>query len=166
MAADVQVRHAAAGDLDGLVELAARRRERYRQYQPQFWQPADDATQRQREFFVSLLENEEGVILVAHDDTSPLRGFAIARVVAAPPIYDPGGRTCVVDDFTVADSADWLDAGTALLDEVRRWGADRGAVQLVVVTAHLDEEKRSALRAAQLKLASEWWVGTAVRTDT
>jgi hypothetical protein len=34
----------------------------------------------------------------------------------------------------------------------------RGAVQAVVVTAHLDEPKRQALRACGLEVASEWWV--------
>jgi hypothetical protein len=34
----------------------------------------------------------------------------------------------------------------------------RGAVQAVVVTAHLDQPKRQALRACGLEVASEWWV--------
>ncbi|SDT09476.1 hypothetical protein SAMN04488543_3018 [Friedmanniella luteola] len=46
-----------------------------------------------------------------------------------------------------------------LLDAVRAWAADRGAAQLVVVTAHLDEPERAALRSSGLTVASEWWAG-------
>lgn len=33
-----------------------------------------------------------------------LAGFAVGTIVTAPPIYDPGGPICVIDDFAVADS--------------------------------------------------------------
>lgn len=107
-----------------------------------------------------MLDDDQAVVLVAYSASSSLRGFAIARSTEAPPVYNPGGRTCIVDDFSVAEPADWPNAGRALIDAVRSWGNDLGAVQLVVVTAHLDEPKRAALRAAHLQVASEWWVGT------
>jgi hypothetical protein len=31
---------------------------------------------------------------------------------------------------------------------------------VVVVTAHLDQPKRDALRSCGLSMASEWWVGS------
>jgi hypothetical protein len=158
MAADLRVRRATEDDLDALLELAEQRRQQYRQYQPRFWRPAEDAVQKQRGFFGSLLGDHQAVVLIA-ESSSALRGFVIARTLSAPAVYDPGGLTCMVDDFTVNDPADWAGVGPALLDAVRSWSVDKGAVQLVVVTAHLDELKRSALQEAELTLASEWWVG-------
>jgi hypothetical protein len=48
-----------------------------------------------------------------------------------------------------------------LLDGLRGWAVDRGAAQMIVVTAHRDEPKSAALRGQGLTVASEWWVGPA-----
>lgn len=158
MATELRVRRATEDDLQEVLKLADLRRDEYRRYQSRFWRPADDAVSRQRDFFSSLFTDDHAIVLVA-EVGSKVRGFIIARTLSAPPVYDPGGLTCVVDDFTVSDPADWAAAGPALLDGVRTWSAEQGAVQLVVVTAHLDKAKRAALQEARLTLASEWWVG-------
>ena len=160
-----QVRVAVPADVATLVELAARRRVQYHVYQPRFWQPADDAVERQRQFFDALVEDEGVAVLVATGGPGNLRGFAVARTVDAPPVYAPGGPTCMVDDFTVSADAVWPEVGPLLLEAVVRWAAGRGATQLVVVTAHLDEAKRRLLRTSGLSLASEWWVGDVTRPD-
>lgn len=154
----VQVDPVRRGDVDQLLNIAAARRQDYAKYQPQFWRPAADAVDRQRDFFASLLDDAETFVVVAREGSS-IRGFAVARLVAAPPVYDPGGPSCVVDDFAVADPAEWPTAGPALLDAIRDWAADHGATQIIVVTAMLDGLKRKQLEAAQLSPASEWWVG-------
>ncbi len=82
----------------------------------------------------------------------------IATVAPAPPVYDPGGLTCTVDDFTVADPRDWPTLGVDLLRAVGRAALERGAAQIVVVTARLDEAKRAVLAGSGLSVASEWWV--------
>ena len=71
----------------------------------------------------------------------------------------PRDRSCVVDDFAVADLEDWSKVGPMLLDAVRKWGAGHGATQLVAVVAQLDDAKRAVLKESQLTIASEWWVG-------
>ena len=155
---EVRVRRAGNQDLHHMVELARARREDYQQYQPRFWRPAADAIAQQLVFFTALLKDEQAAVLVACRDDH-ITGFAIARIVAAPPVYDPGGATCMVDDFTVDSGDNWPEIGLLLLAAIRSWGAARGAVQLVVVTAHLDSDKRAVLGQAGLELASEWWVG-------
>ena len=159
MVTSYRVRAAAAADVEAIVVLAAQRREQYRAYQPTFWRPAEDAAAKHRDFFLTLLGDDQVTVVVAVDDRDDVRGFVVARTVAAPPVYDPGGLTCLVDDFTVADDADWPAAGPLLIDAVTRWSAGRGATQLVVVTAHLDAVKRQTLQDAGLALASEWWTG-------
>jgi hypothetical protein len=147
---------AGQADLERMLEIAAARRQEYACYQPQFWHPATDAVARQRDFFASLIANDDTFVVVVRED-SGIRGFAIARTADAPPVYNPGGLTCAVDDFAVADLTDWPTVGPLLLNAVRAWGSDHGATQLIVVVAHLDQPKRAMLRNAELEIASEWW---------
>ena len=71
-----------------------------------------------------------------------------------PPVYDPGGLACVLDDFTVREAGQWVDLGRLLLEAARDWAVSQGAVQVVVATAHLDQSKRAALQATSLSIAS------------
>jgi hypothetical protein len=145
-------------DLASVLDLAARRRDEYAQYQPRFWRPAEDAWARQLEFFSSLLSQSEVGFFVACDSRE-LTAFVIARLVPAPLVYDPGGLTCLVDDFVVRNPSEWPIIGPQLIEAVRSWGAERGGVQLVAVTGRHDLPKRKALGSAGLSAASEWWVG-------
>jgi len=36
-----------------------------------------------------------------------LTGFLIATLNLAPPVYDPGGLTCDIDDFVVTPAPKW-----------------------------------------------------------
>jgi len=153
----LRAERARRADLEQLLDIAATRRQEYATYQPQFWRPAADAVARQRDFFGSLVEDEDTFIVVARNGEN-VHGFAVARTVDAPPVYHPDGMTCVVDDFAVAEPSDWPTVGPLLLDAVRIWASARGATQLIVVVAHLDQAKRAMLRTAQLDIASEWWV--------
>ncbi len=153
----MKVRPASLGDVKAMAELAATRRAQYETYQPVFWRPAEDAAARQRPYLAGLIQDPEVITLVAVADHY-VSGFVIATVAPAPPVYDPGGLTCMVDDFTVADPRNWPTVGVALLRAVSHAALEGGAAQVVVVTAHLDEAKRAALAENGLSLASEWWV--------
>jgi len=153
----VEVRSAAPGDVDAVVRLAAARRAQYETYQPVFWRAAADAAARHRPHLAGLIEEPAVITLVVVTERD-VAGFAIATVAAAPPVYDPGGLTCMVDDFAVADSRDWPTVGVVLLRAVSRAALERGAAQMVVVTAQLDEAQRAVLAASGLSVASEWWV--------
>ncbi len=153
------VRTATSQDLEAILDLADARRAAYAEYQPVFWKPAPDARDQQRPYLAGQLTNPDVVALVTTDGTDTVVGFAIGMITAAPPVYAPGGLTCLIDDFTLSPAADWATTGVDLLTAVRREAAHRGAVQVVVVTAALHAEKRAALSAAGLGCASEWWVG-------
>ena len=154
------VRRASLADLDGLLGIASARRTAYAEYQPRFWRPAPDAADRQRAYFTAMLDDDKALVLTATENDAGLHGFAIGRLVPAPPVYDPGGVSCVVDDFAVADPDEWSTIGSVLFDALRSWAASRDAAQMIVVTARLDEPKRAALRSRGLTVASEWWVGS------
>lgn len=149
----IQIRPATRGDVAAMVAIAAARRERLEHYQPQLWRRRPGAEKVQATFFDQLLEQNDTHILVAADDHRVV-GFVIARLEPAPPVYDPGGPACTIDDF----GADNVTTARELLVGVRRWAAKRGATQLVVIAAHGDRATRTVLEDEGMTLASEWWV--------
>jgi hypothetical protein len=145
-------------DVADIAALAAVRREAYEAAQPQFWRRASDAVDKHVPWLRTQVEDPDVVALVVRSAGS-LGGFVFASVVGAPPVYDPGGPSGVVDDFAVADPSLWPTVGRDLLAEVKQRLLARGVAQVVVVCGHHDEAKRAALLAAGLTVASEWLVG-------
>ena len=88
-----------------------------------------------------------------------MNGFIIGAVNTAPAVYDPGGKSCMIDDFCIASTASWRTEGRALLDASRKYARQMGAVQMVVVCGQKDESKRAFLRELELSVASEWYTG-------
>lgn len=156
MVGHATIRVAEEQDLDAILELSEVRRREYSTYQPVFWRPAPNALAHQRPYLTGLLRDQDVLAMVAVVRTVVI-GFVIGRLAPAPPVYDPGGPTCLIDDFTVADSGSWLTIGLQLLQAVSNAARERGAVQIVVVTPFQDPAKRAALKAAGLDIASEWW---------
>ena len=150
------VRRALPTDVDAITEMASARRAKYAEYQPVFWRPAADAEQVHRPYLAQLVE-DHGVITLVSEESGLMTGFLIATLGNAPYIYDPGGLTCMIDDFVVPPDR-WATTGPLLLRSAIDQAAQRGAVQAVVVTGHLDQPKREALRSCGLSMASEWWV--------
>lgn len=147
----MEIRKAQAADVPWMATLMAARREVYERYQPVFWKRAEGAEDGHAGFLAMLVDNPDVITLVAE------RGFVIATLVRSPPVYDPGGLTCSIDDYAVTDDGDWATVGSALLEAATAAAAQRGAAQVVVVTAHQDGPKREALKQAGLSIASEWW---------
>ncbi len=150
------IRPAAAADIDAMARLARARRAEYARYQPQFWRPAVDAEHRHGPFLAELVASDDVITLVS-EEGGQLTGFIVLTLNCAPPVYDPGGLVGLIDDFAVLPGMR-PTTGVRLLRAASGEAVDRGAVQSVVVTAHLDEPKRSMLGEAGLQLASEWWV--------
>jgi GNAT superfamily N-acetyltransferase len=158
----VQIRAATASDLDAITVMASARRRQYATYQPVFWAPAPDSDAVHRPYLAQLIRDEDVITLVS-ENSGTLTGFIIAAIGDAPPVYKPGGRTCQIDDFVV-EPGRWKTAGSELLQAAIELARGRGAVQAVVVTGHLDVEKREALQACGLSIASEWWVTAGLTT--
>jgi GNAT superfamily N-acetyltransferase len=150
-------RMAAADDAAALAELSDPRRQQYQAYQPTFWRPAADACERHEPFLRSLVTRDDVIALVHECGDGTVDGFVIATLAPAPPVYDPGGPTCSIDDYCVADPADWDTIGRQLLEYTIAAAKTRGASQVVVVCGHLDAPKRAMLAAAGLTIASEWY---------
>lgn len=139
-----------------MTAMANARRNQYAEYRPVFWRPASNAEQIHRRYLAKLIDDQDVITLVS-EDSALFTGFLIATIGDAPAVYNPGGLTCMIDDFVVAPGR-WTTTGMLLLQSAIKRATERGAVQAVVVTAHLDKPKREALRSCGLSMASEWWV--------
>jgi len=140
------IREATRADVPRMVELSAAKRSQYEGFEPVFWRKAEKADEKQAAFFEAQLD-KKNITTFVFDRDGILDGFLVAAVIPAPPVYDPGGPTCVIDDFCVADPGLWPTTGGALLAETRGKVRPLGAVQVVVMCGEKDWAKRSFLDA-------------------
>jgi len=152
----MDIRRATASDLDAVVAIVESQRRQYQKFQPIFWRRAADAATKTRSFFIRLLDEPQSWFLVAAEGGQIL-GFLIARKFPAPPVYEPGGDTYLIDDFAVLEARHWLAIGEALLSHVSTLLHEHGAAQIVAVCADRDLAKAEVLRRADLTIASSWW---------
>ncbi|HWI65129.1 MAG TPA: GNAT family N-acetyltransferase [Symbiobacteriaceae bacterium] len=150
------IRNAISADLDAILDLAEARRLTYEGYQPVFWRKAPDSREKQRPFLTVQLARENMFALV-HETDGRVDGFLIAAIVPSPPVYNPGGPTCSVDDYCVAEPLHWSTVGAELLEAAAVEAKARGAAQMVVVVANRDLPKRAMLDEQAYSIASEWW---------
>jgi GNAT superfamily N-acetyltransferase len=153
----VTVREAAPTDVERMAELADSKRRQYEPFAPTFQRPAANATEVHSPWLARLVQDPDVGTFVNEDESSGVDGFVIITIAPAPPVYDPGGPTSLIDDFTVAQPHLWRTAGAALLDAAREWAMERGAAQLVVISGPHDSPKRALLDDAGLYVASEWF---------
>jgi hypothetical protein len=138
-----------------ILDLAEAKREEYQRYQPTFWRKAGDSRERQRPFLERLV-SDENVIAFVYEVSGMINAFIIGSIMSAPPVHDPGGPVCLIDDFATVDDATCESAGAALLEAVTAEARRRGAVLCVVIAGRLDRAKREMLAAAGYTVASEW----------
>jgi len=151
------VRDARPDDVPCMVDMAAVKRDQYQEYSPVFWRPAAGAREAHRSFFEKIVASRDSICLV-HDGGGVINGFIIGIVVSSPPVYNPGGKVCMIDDFVVSDPSLWSTVGVALRDETERRAAIVGAVLSVTVCGQRDKAKRQVLLESGSHVASEWYV--------
>lgn len=152
----MDVRKAKTSDIDTAVAMAERSRRQYQKYQPTFWRKADGSAAAAQKFFTRLLD-EPGAFFLVATEGSQILGFLVARKVSAPPVFDPGGDTYLIDDFHVHEPHLWLTIGEALLSHASTLIHEHGGAQIVVSCADRDLAKTEMLRRSDLTIASNWW---------
>jgi ribosomal protein S18 acetylase RimI-like enzyme len=152
----MDIRRATASDLDAVVAIIESQRKQYQKFQPAFWHKAADSAASTKAFFTTLLGEPQSYFLVSTEGRQIL-GFLIARKFTAPPVYQPGGDTWLIDDFAVLEPRHWLAIGEALLSHVSTLLHEHGAAQIVVASADRDLAKAEMLRRSDLTVASTWW---------
>jgi len=153
----VTVRDATPADVQRLLELADLKSHAYEPFAPTFHRPAANATELHRPWVAGLVADANVGAFVHENSSGVVDGFVIATTGLAPPVYDPGGATSLIDDFAVASPDLWKTSGAALRTVACEWAGQPGAVKLVVVSGPHDTAKRDLLRAAGLYVASEWF---------
>ena len=141
-----------------MAELAEAKRQHYRDHATPFQRPAGNGRELHERFLPKLLE-WDGFAVIVHDEGNGVDGFVVARFGSAPPPYGDGSLFHV-DDFALADAANWSTIGRALLDEVMRRADAAGIETAIVVSgpASIDEPKTAFLSAQGLRVDAEWWV--------
>lgn len=110
----------------------------------------------EREF--AEIQRDNMIVLVCEQENNII-GYAISIVISTPPVYDPGGQTCLVIESTMHENKDWLVAGKALLNAIQYHALQQKAVQYVVICDENQSEKQNVLQEAGLTIASEWYGG-------
>jgi GNAT superfamily N-acetyltransferase len=153
----MRIRQAELSDIESMVRLSEAFRMSLTSYSPIFWRKAEASSERQATWFRVLVPLEDTIALVAEID-SELRGFIIGRLQEAPPVYEPGGPICLVDDFCVTSDSEWAIVGSKLLEAVEREARARGAVLAVVICPHLARAKGGFLAERGFEVTAEWHV--------
>ena len=151
------IRRAQSSDIPQMVALSEEKRIEYQGYSPVFWRKAPNSSSSQAVYLSRLLDDDQIIAFLA-EHNGDTRGFILASMTQAPPVYKPGGPVCIIDDFTVASSQEWETIGADLLQAAQEEAKDRGAVLSIVVCGHQDQPKRQMIQQAGLSIASEWYV--------
>jgi hypothetical protein len=149
------IRKAEPADVAAMVALSDRDRTMREKIDPEFFRKRLGGAEIQAHFFQNQLSSDRVIALVDLDGDR-LAGFAIATIIAAPPVYDPGGLTALIDDFTVDNPSEWESVGLALLDRIKSEAKNRDAVGLVTICARGDDEKHRWLERIGTRVVSEW----------
>lgn len=153
------VREAGLYDVEQMVSLTQAYRARQQEWQPKFWRTAPEAADLSRTWFAFLIDQGEAGMFVNQIDDTTLDGFLIATVIDAPPVYAPGGKSCIIDDYVLANDDLWPNTGKELLEAAKEWARAMGATQTIIVAPNLYDQKKAFLDEAGMSLASTWWVG-------
>ena len=153
----MKIRAAESRDVNSMVPLSRTKRQRYSRYSPVFWKPAQDAEEQQKGFFEYLLGQADTQILVA-EESGQIVGFIIGQIRNPPPVYDPGGKACVIDDFAVASDERWSDVGENLKSELEKVCRSLGVKLTVTVCGEKDIPKRGFIWSRGEEIASEWYI--------
>ncbi len=155
----ISVRIASAGDVQAMAALLEVKRQMLESFEPVMWRPSEIAAQLTPQFFTHQVVQPNVIARVAEDGERFL-GFVMGTLQDPPPVYAPGGKTVLIDDFAVVDGADGDSAASQLLDAAISEARARGAVQIITVAAAQDARASRWFEEKKLRVASQWWTRT------
>jgi hypothetical protein len=123
-------------DVEWVVELAARRRQRIAKFAPRLWNPAPGARREHATFLAGLIQSS--TVLSVRTDHGYLFGV-------------PDRGRVVVDDLGLEDDALWQSEGNALL----RHAAGSGPLRVVCPIP--EAPRRAVVADLALSVAETWW---------
>lgn len=129
-------RELTTADVDWVVELAARCRERIVRFAPRFWNPAPGARDTHASFLTGLVESPTALSIRTD------QGFVIGT---------PGRDRIVIDDMALEDESLWPTDGDVLLRRAAM------SAPLRVVCPLPETARRTAVTRLGLSVAETWW---------
>lgn len=159
MTVTANIRAASAADVPAMAALIAVKRTFLESLEPVMWRPSEAAAQMTAAFFTHQL-GQPNVIARVAESGGRMIGFVVGVLQDAPPVFAPGGKTVLIDDFAIAEGAEADAAASDLLDAVMSEARARGAVQIIAVAAARDPRAVRWLEAKKLRVASQWWTRT------
>jgi hypothetical protein len=115
----MQIRDVTAADVPAMAALADAKRTEYAIYSPVSWRKSENGLEVQTRFFTNRMLPSDTIISLVADTDGTIEGFVIGMIHEAPPVYDPGGPVCWIDDFTVSCPELWETMGTAPYREMQ-----------------------------------------------
>ena len=153
----MSVRPARHEDIPAIVGLCEDKRREYEAWQPVFHKKAGDSATFHSGYLRSLIDGGNAILLVYMAD-EVVRGAVFGSLRQAPPVYSPGGKVCIVDDFVCKSEDEWPLVGQSLLNAMVQQAKQKGAVLTNVVCGPKDQKKRKFLQSIGFSVASEWHV--------
>jgi hypothetical protein len=126
-------------------------------YSPVFWRKKANMVGIHTGYLEGLIKNPNQITLVSEKE-GRIEGFITGLITTAPPVYDPGGMVCLVDDFVVRDPLSWKTLGKDLLVACENSARFRSAVIVIIVSPVKCVEQREMLRDHGVEPVSEWRV--------
>ncbi len=141
------VRRARSDDAEALFELARAAPPRLHGMQLVWREPRTVRGYRE------LCDRPDCTTLVAAQD-GRIEGYALAMpALPAPPVYEPGGTTCLVDELEAARP----EIRAALLYAIEGAAREAGDVQVLLACAARDRAKRAVLDARGYRWPVDWF---------
>ena len=152
----MKVRKAKKEGIESMAHIAELRRLHYQEFEPVFWNKAENSEKIGMAFFHHLIKDSSTHMFVI-DGKNGVTGFLIAKEAQSPPVYNPGGSTYVIDDYALANPATWSVQGKALLEYIQQYAKENDWKQLVIVCGDQDTKKKTMLEQAGLRIVSNWY---------
>jgi hypothetical protein len=149
------IRVAEEADAAEMAALSNSFRDLLESYSPVFWRKKEGIIPTHTTYMKGLINNPNQITLVYEQD-GKIEGFITGLITQAPPVYDPGGPVCLVDDFVVRDARDWSTVGKELIQTCENSARFRNAVVVIVVSPIKCMEQREMLRDHGVEPVSEW----------
>jgi|GEM_PF-1126755 len=150
------IRLARTQDVLSIAELCERERRSHTPACNGFYAVVEDYASKRLPAIEQIVEANDTVAFV-HETNGAIDGLILGRLLNAPPVYDPGGKVCLIGDFFVEKPATWTDAGEALVAAADARVQEFGGVLACIECMRSDVEKRELLLSLKFSVASDWY---------
>lgn len=149
------LRPATLPDVERMIHLAEQEFHRMESHRDPFYATGPNLAEEFRTELKREIESAQPIAFVM-EEAGQIKGFVVGQVVSAPPVYNPGGKVCLVDFLCVAKPQDWSSVGRLLAQAAEIHTSLLGGILVRVECRRTDDLKRKALLKLGYSVASDW----------